>query len=96
MRYKRIFTVVIDSLGVGAMPDADAYGDKGTDTLGHISDSVEAFSIPNLVHLGIAELHQLKQISPCSSPMGCFCKAQRSKQRQGYYDRPLGNDGTSY
>lgn len=80
MRYKRIFTVVIDSLGVGAMPDADVYGDKGTDTLGHISDSVESFSIPNLVHLGIAELHHLKQIAPCSSPMGCFAKLSEASR----------------
>ena len=39
--YKRIFTIVVDSLGAGAMPDAADYGDKGTDTLGHISQSME-------------------------------------------------------
>ena len=52
-KYKRIFTVVIDSLGAGAMPDASEYGDAGTDTLGHISQSVDGFNIPNLQRLGI-------------------------------------------
>ena len=40
-RYKRIFTVVVDSLGAVALPDAADYGDAGTDTLGHISQSVD-------------------------------------------------------
>ena len=39
-KYKRIFTIVIDSLGIGAMEDAGKYGDTGADTLGHIADSV--------------------------------------------------------
>ena len=45
-KYKRIFTIVIDSLGTGALPDAADYGDAGTDTLGHISQSVETLHIP--------------------------------------------------
>ena len=44
-KYKRIFTVVIDSLGAGEMPDAASYGDAGTDTLGHIAANVEEFKI---------------------------------------------------
>ena len=59
-KYKRIFTIVIDSLGAGAMPDAAEYGDAGTDTLGHISQSADRFNIPNLQRLGIANLHPLK------------------------------------
>lgn len=55
--YKRIFTIVIDSLGVGALPDAAEYGDQGVDTLGHIADFVDTFSIPNLQKLGMANLH---------------------------------------
>ena len=50
-KYKRIFTVVIDSLGAGEMPDAASYGDAGTDTLGHIAANTENFKIPNL-HTG--------------------------------------------
>ena len=47
-KYNRIFTIVIDSFGAGAMPDAAEYGDAGTDTMGHISESVDEFHIPNL------------------------------------------------
>ena len=46
-RYNRIFTIVVDSLGAGAMPDAEKYGDAGADTLGHISQQVDEFRIPN-------------------------------------------------
>lgn len=73
-KYKRIFTIVIDSLGVGAMPDAAEYGDAGTDTLGHISCSVEEFRIPNLQKLGMANLHPLKQVEAVPAPKGYFMK----------------------
>lgn len=68
-KYKRIFTIVIDSLGVGAMPDAGDYGDAGTDTLGHISQAADAFHIPNLQKLGIANLHPLKQVRAVEQPI---------------------------
>lgn len=71
-KYKRIFTIVIDSLGAGAMPDAAEYGDAGTDTLGHISQSVDKFNIPNLQKLGIANLHPLKQVPAVSQPVGYY------------------------
>lgn len=64
MKYKRIFTIVIDSLGIGAMPDAAEYGDAGTNTLGHIAASRENFRIPNLQKLGMANLTALKQVKP--------------------------------
>ena len=70
--YKRIFTIVVDSLGAGALPDAASYGDAGTDTLGHISQSVDAFQIPNLQKLGLANLHPLKQVEPVERPMGYY------------------------
>lgn len=73
-KYKRIFTIVIDSLGAGALPDASDYGDAGTDTLGHISQSVDEFRIPNLQKLGMANLHPLKQVEPVEAPMGYFMK----------------------
>ncbi|MDE6888670.1 MAG: phosphopentomutase [Eubacterium sp.] len=71
-KYKRIFTIVIDSLGAGALPDAADYGDAGTDTLGHISQSMDEFHIPNLQKLGIANLHPLKQVSPAENPLACY------------------------
>ena len=71
-KYKRIFTIVMDSLGVGALPDAAEYGDVGTDTLGHISQSREEFRIPNLQKIGMANLHPLKQVEPVEKPLGYY------------------------
>ncbi len=71
-RYKRIFVIVIDSLGVGAMPDAERFGDFGVNTLGHISESVDTFRIPNLQKLGMANLTPLKQVAPAENPLGCY------------------------
>lgn len=70
--YKRIFTIVVDSLGAGALPDAADYGDAGTDTLGHISQAVDEFHIPNLQKLGMANLHPLKQVEPVEKPLGRY------------------------
>jgi phosphopentomutase len=71
-KYNRIFTIVIDSLGAGALPDAEKYGDAGTDTLGHISQAVNEFRIPNLQKLGIANLHPLKQVKAVEKPLGYY------------------------
>lgn len=73
-RYKRIFTVVIDSMGIGAMPDSERFGDIGVDTLGHISESVDTFNIPNFTKLGIANLKSLKQVAPIDAPIGAFMR----------------------
>ena len=77
-KYKRIFTIVIDSLGAGAMPDAAGYGDAGTDTLGHISESVDSFVIPNLQKLGMANLHPLKQVEAVEKPLAHYGKLREA------------------
>lgn len=71
-KYKRILTIVVDSLGVGALPDAAEYGDVGTDTLGHISQYRDVFHIPNLQKLGMANLHPLKQVEAVEKPLGYY------------------------
>ena len=71
-KYKRIFTIVVDSLGIGAMEDSEEFGDVGVDTLGHIAESVETFNIPNLQKLGMANLHPMKNVSPVEKPLGYF------------------------
>lgn len=71
-QYQRIFLIVMDSLGVGAMEDSPAFGDVGVNTLGHISQAVDSFQIPNLQKLGLANLTPLKQV-----PAACVSK--------GYY-----------
>ncbi len=72
--WKRVFVIVIDSLGIGGAADAAEYKDAGTDTLGHISESVEHFHIPNLQKLGLANLHPLRQVAGQEHPLGYFAK----------------------
>ena len=71
-RFKRIFLIVLDSLGMGEMPDAANFNDVGADTLGHISECADTFEIPNLQKLGLANLHPLKQVAPVEKPMGYY------------------------
>ena len=79
-KFKRVFVVVMDSLGVGAMPDSADFGDIGVNTLGHISESVETFRIPNLQKLGMANIIPLKQVAPVEKPLGYYGKL-REKSR---------------
>ncbi len=71
-KYKRIFTIVLDSLGIGAMEDSPQYGDVGVDTLGHIVEHYPAIQMPNLIQLGLANLCNLKGISPVEKPLGKY------------------------
>ena len=71
-KYKRIFTIVVDSMGIGAMPDSPEYGDHNVDTLGHISKTMDQFKIPNLQKLGIANLHPLKQVEAVDKPLAYY------------------------
>ncbi len=70
-KYKRIFVVVVDSLGIGEMADAAKYGDSGADTLGHIVEH-EGTNMPNLHKLGIANLKELKGLAPVENPIGKY------------------------
>jgi phosphopentomutase len=73
MPFSRIMWVVLDSVGIGALPDADQYGDVGRSTLGHIAES-RALAIPNLVQLGLANIESLAHLTPANAPSGCFGK----------------------
>lgn len=77
-KYNRIFTIVIDSLGIGAMDDSKEYGDVGVDTLGHIAQSVETFNIPNLQKLGLANLHSIKHVDSVEKPLAHFMKMKEA------------------
>ena len=72
MRFKRVFVIVLDSLGIGPMADSARFDDAGADTLGHISETVEHLDIPNLQRLGLANLKALKQVKPAEHPEGYF------------------------
>ena len=72
-RFKRVFLIVCDSMGMGAMADSEKFGDINVDTLGHISDTVEHFNIPNLRKLGLANLKPLSKAEPVEKPLGYYC-----------------------
>lgn len=57
MHDRRVILIVLDSLGVGAMDDAESFGDKGADTFGHIVDMMPGIKIPNLLRLGFGNIN---------------------------------------
>ena len=73
MAFKRIVWLVLDSVGIGALPDADEYGDAGRSTLGHVAES-RALAIPNLVRLGLANIEPMAHLTPANAPIACFGK----------------------
>ncbi|MEG0733747.1 phosphopentomutase, partial [Anaerorhabdus sp.] len=74
MTYKRIFTIVMDSVGVGAMPDAEKYNDEGSDTLGHTASAVGGLKMPAMQRLGLGNLHHVEGVFPVDNPEGYYTK----------------------
>ncbi|MCF2683432.1 phosphopentomutase [Faecalicatena contorta] len=72
--YNRIFVIVLDSLGIGAMPDSLDFGDAGVDTLGHILERVGTLQIPNLQKLGLLNLHPAGSMEGVKSPAGRYMR----------------------
>jgi phosphopentomutase len=72
--FRRIFWIVLDSVGIGALPDAADYGDVGRDTLGHIAES-RPLKLPTLASLGLANIAPLKHLAPASNPKGAYGKS---------------------
>lgn len=77
MSYKRIFTIVLDSVGTGAAPDADKFGDEGSDTLGHIGEAYKGkLALPNLQKMGLSNLRgqAIEGVPAVDSPLGYYGK----------------------
>lgn len=72
-RFGRVIWIVLDSVGIGEMPDAAAYGDVGSDTLGNIARQ-RALSLPNFASLGLANIKPLTGIAACPAPIGAYGK----------------------
>ncbi len=68
----RVILMVLDGLGVGALPDAAEYGDADCNTLAHVAEEVGGLDTPNLEALGLGHLGQFKGVRPISQPHGCF------------------------
>ena len=73
-KYKRMFVIVMDSLGVGQMTDAENYNDVGADTFGHTAEAVGGLNCPVLKRLGMGNLHQIKGIEPVKTPEAYYTK----------------------
>ena len=73
-RYGRIFVIVLDSLGIGALPDADQFGGVGADTFGHILDRMGRIEIPNLRKLGMLNLHSGGEMKGVEKPLGRYTR----------------------
>ena len=71
--FERVVWIVLDSVGIGELPDAAAYGDVGRNTLGHIAES-RALSLPGLLRLGLANIAPLKHLNPAAAPIGAYGK----------------------
>ena len=73
-KYNRVFVIVMDSLGVGAMEDSEKFGDVGVNTLGHISEAVDTLAMPNLQKLGMANITPLATVPAAEKALGYYTR----------------------
>ncbi|MBM3774917.1 MAG: phosphopentomutase, partial [Acidobacteria bacterium] len=71
MAFRRVVWIVLDSVGIGAMPDAADYGDAGSDTLGNLARA-RRLQLPNLCRLGLGNIKPLEGLAPAAAPAGCY------------------------
>ncbi|WP_163101068.1 phosphopentomutase [Peribacillus alkalitolerans] len=76
--FKRIFLVVMDSVGIGEAPDAEKFGDNGAHTLGHIAEKMNGLNMPNMEKLGLGNIEDIKGISKVNEPMAYYTKVQEA------------------
>lgn len=70
--FNRVFLVVMDSVGVGEAPDAEAFGDKGADTLGHIAEEMDGLNMPVMDSLGLTKVKSYKGQTSVDQPLGSY------------------------
>ena len=85
---KRIIVVVMDSVGMGELPDAYKYNDEGTNTLGNIVKFVPGFNLPNLQKLGLGDIDGIVGYDKESNPVGSY---GRMKERSNGKDTTTGH-----
>lgn len=76
--FKRIHLVVLDSVGIGEAPDAQSFGDTGSDTLGHIAEKMNGLSMPNLEKMGLSNIRPFQGIQPVTIPSSYYGKMQEA------------------
>ena len=82
----RVIWIVLDSFGVGSLPDAKAYGDDGANTLLHIAENAKGFSLPNMESLGLGNIEAAPGVAATDLPRGAWGKAR---------ERSAGKDTTA-
>jgi phosphopentomutase len=73
-RFDRIFLIVLDSVGIGELPDAAQFGDTGAHTLGHIAEQMNGLDIPHLQAMGLGNIELIKGVEPVPTPRACYGK----------------------
>lgn len=73
-RFKRICFIVLDSVGIGALPDAPEFGDEGAHTLGHILEKVPHMKLPNMQKLGLGNIAEIPPLDPVDKPQAYYGK----------------------
>ncbi|MED1437851.1 phosphopentomutase [Aeribacillus composti] len=76
--YKRVFLIVMDSVGIGEAPDAELYNDKGADTLGHIAEHLGGLHLPNLAKLGLGNIREIKGVPKTDKPLAFYTKMKEA------------------
>ncbi|MFS0764841.1 phosphopentomutase [Peribacillus phoenicis] len=76
--FNRIFVIVMDSVGIGEAPDADLFGDKGADTLGHIAERMNGLNMPTLAKLGLGNIREIKGIEKAQQPLAYYTKMKEA------------------
>lgn len=72
MRFSRVVVIVLDSCGVGELPDAARYGDQGSSTLPHTAEAVGGLRLPTLERLGFGRIVPIRGVAPVPRPDGAF------------------------
>ena len=75
--FKRIFVVVMDSVGIGEAPDAKEFNDVGADTLGHIAQHMNGIQLPNLEKLGLGNIREIDGVQRVDNPQAFYTKCKR-------------------
>ncbi|AVQ99293.1 phosphopentomutase [Oceanobacillus iheyensis] len=77
-KFKRVFLIVMDSVGIGEAPDAEKFNDKGADTLGHIAEHMNGLKMPNMGSLGLSNIREIKGINKAEKPKAHYTKMQEA------------------
>ena len=76
--FKKIYVIVMDSVGIGEAPDADKFGDVGSHTLGHIAEKMNGLNMPNMADLGLSNIRELQGIEKSEAPKAFYGMMQEA------------------